>query len=92
MATLTHHGAPTGLPSAALLESAIRHLSRDQLAGLCEQLIDRLDILDAPAEELEPEDDYCTAGDDRGSNDLWGTGGMSEDDEMPWQPPTLGAA
>lgn len=59
-------GGPSGLPSAALLESAIRRLSRDALADLCEQLIDRLDTMD-------PDPDFETDGDE-----LDGTG--AEDD------------
>lgn len=68
MATRAHHGGPSGLPSPALLETAIRRLSRNDLADLCEQLIDRLDALD-PDPDLElngdeldgtgAEDDFC---------------------------------
>lgn len=51
-----HAGRASALPSAALLESAIRRLSRDALAGLCEQLIDRLDAMD-PDPDLEANGD-----------------------------------
>lgn len=56
MASRAQHGGPSGLPSPALLESAIRRLSRDALADLCEQLIDRLDAMD-PDPDLEPNGD-----------------------------------
>ncbi|MEC7819195.1 MAG: hypothetical protein VX454_11110 [Pseudomonadota bacterium] len=49
-------GGPSGIPSAALLDSAVRRLSRDALADLCEQLIDRLDALDGDP-DLEPAGD-----------------------------------
>ncbi|MXO85237.1 hypothetical protein GRI38_04265 [Altererythrobacter aurantiacus] len=62
-------GRASALPSPVLLESAIRHLSRSELADLCEHLIDRLDWMD-PDPDLEPngdeldgtmgEDEFCT--------------------------------
>ena len=64
-------------------------LTRDELAALAEHLIDRLDMLE-PDPDLEPETDYCTAGDDRGTRDPWGTKqGNDEDDEFGSQPATL---
>lgn len=49
-----------GLPSAALLESAIRRLSRDALADLCQQMIDRMDAMepDSDLEETDAEDSF----------------------------------
>lgn len=60
MATQHSNGGPSGLPSAALLESAIRRLSRSSLASLCEQLIDRLDAIDGDCdfEETDAEDSF----------------------------------
>lgn len=75
----------------ALLSQATRHLTRDELADLCEQLIDRMDAMD-PDPDLEAEDDYCTAGDDRGTADRWGIGrdALHDDDrEASNQPASL---
>ena len=57
-------GGPKGLPSAALLESAIRRLPRDALADLCQQLIDRMDAMDPDPdfEETDAEDGFCLSG------------------------------
>jgi len=57
-------GWPLGLPSAALLESAIRRLPRDALADLCQQLIDRMDAMDPDPdfEETDAEDGFCLSG------------------------------
>ena len=44
-----------------LLDSAIRRLSRDELADLCEQLIDRLDAMD-------PDPDFEDDGDEQDGN------------------------
>lgn len=63
-------GRPSGLPSAALLESAIRRMSRDALADLCEQLIDRLDTME-PDPDLEPNGDEL---DGTGAEDDYQTG------------------
>ncbi|MEE2795627.1 MAG: hypothetical protein VX512_12415 [Pseudomonadota bacterium] len=54
-------GGAKGLPSAALLESAIRRLPRDALAHLCQQLIDRMDAMDPDPdfEETDAEDGFC---------------------------------
>lgn len=52
MASRAHIGSASALPSPALLESAIRRLSRAELADLCEQLIDRMDAMD-PDSDLE---------------------------------------
>ena len=59
-----NQGAHYALPSPAMLESAIRRLSRDELANLCEQLIDRLDALDPDPdyEETDAEDGFCLSG------------------------------
>lgn len=46
MPSRAYIGGASALPSPAMLESAIRRLSRAELADLCEQLIDRLDTLD----------------------------------------------
>lgn len=56
-----HAGRASALPSAALIESAIRRLSRDALADLCEQLIDRLDRIDGDSdlEETDAEDSFA---------------------------------
>jgi len=53
-------GPSSGLPSAALLESAIRRLPRDALADLCQQLIDRMDAMDPDPdfEETDAEDGF----------------------------------
>ena len=63
-------GGASGLPSAALLESAIRRLSRDALADLCEQLIDRLDTIDGDS-DIEPNGDEL---DGTGAEDDYQTG------------------
>ncbi|MBO9510601.1 hypothetical protein [Erythrobacter sp. A6_0] len=57
-------GPSLGLPSAALLESAIRRLPRDALADLCQQLIDRMDAMDPDPdfEETDAEDGFCLSG------------------------------
>ena len=57
-------GGPSGLPSAALLESAIRRLPRDALADLCQQLIDRMDAMDPDPdfEEVDAEDGFSFSG------------------------------
>lgn len=70
MASRAFQGGASALPSPALLESAIRDLSRAELADLCEQLIDRLDYMDgdpdleANGDEQDgsagAEDDYGT--------------------------------
>lgn len=91
MATQQSTGGGQPLPTA-LLAQAVPMLTRHELEALTERLIDALDSIDIPTEELEPESDYCLAGDDRGSGDKWGTSGISEDDEMSWQSPTLNAA
>lgn len=65
-----------------MLESAIRGLSRNELADLCEQLIDRLDLMD-PDPDLEwngdeldgnnSEEDHGVCG--TGRSGLWGHAG-----------------
>ena len=88
MGAQTKTGGGQPLPTA-LLAQAVPMLTRDELAALAEQLIDRLDLLE-PDPDLEPETDYCTAGDDRGTGDPWGTrSGYDEDDELRSQPPSL---
>lgn len=61
MATNYAKGGASALPNPALLESAIRRLSRDALADLCEQLIDRLDQIDGDSdfEETDAEDSFA---------------------------------
>jgi hypothetical protein len=44
------------LPPLTLISQAIPHLSRDALESLTERLIDYLDQLDAPAEDMEDDD------------------------------------
>lgn len=65
----TTGGAIRPLPNPALLESAIRRLSRASLEDLCEQLIDRLDAMD-------PDPDIEANGDELDANG-------AEDDFMP---------
>lgn len=48
-------GGNAPLPTA-LFSQAIPRLSRDELADLCEALIDRLDMMDAPTEDMEDDD------------------------------------
>lgn len=94
MATRFNSGSGRPLPLALIAEAAPR-LSRDALEGLVQLLIDRLDEIDAPTEDMEPEDDACSAGDDFGGRPCplpyWqhGTPAMHEDDEHPLQPVTL---
>lgn len=91
MATRATTGGGQPLPTA-LLAQAVPMLTRHELAALTERLIDALDVME-PDPDLEPENDYCTAGDDRGTRDRWGTqSGWDEDDETGSQPLTLNAA
>ena len=68
MASRTPRGRLSGLPNPALLESAIRRLSRSDLAALCEQLIDRLDAIDGDSdlEEIDAEDSFLLSPQARG--------------------------
>lgn len=88
MGALIKTGGGQPLPTA-LLAQAVPMLTRDELVALAERLIERLDMLE-PDPDLEPETDYCTAGDDRGTGDPWGTRqGHDEDDEFGQQAATL---
>lgn len=79
----------------SLISRVVPHLSRDALEGLVQFLIDKLDELDAPTEDLEPEEDACSAGDDFGSRPCplpaWqhGVPAIHDDDEHSFQPVAL---
>ena len=96
------------LPSPRRIAGALavlQALPPAALAVLAERLIDRLDALDAPGMDLEPDDDdCCPAGDDdpassrpcQGMRGLdWHAGDPADEEAEPhqegaWWPPTMG--
>jgi hypothetical protein len=61
-------GRVSTLPPLALLSQALPHLSRHELEGVVELLIDRIDAMDPDPDLEDGDSDYCEASDDRGSN------------------------
>lgn len=63
-----HYSKGGGQPlPIALIGQAIPMLTRHELEAVTERLLEALDALDAPTEDLEPEEDCCGAHEDRGS-------------------------